>query len=1181
MPHLEISLFGSPRVILGGTPITLSEKVLALLAYLVVESSRPHHRSTLTGLLWPEHPESTARNNLRFTLFKLRQTLGDQQAALPHILATRKTVQFNQEGDYWLDVDEFLYMLHARGSLYGQPDLIHVEEAVQLYRGGFLQGFFLGDNIGFEEWVMLTRERLHRQALDSLRFLTQAYLKIGDYSGAIRHASRQIELAPWEEESHQQLMLALALNGQRGAALAQFEACKQSLAEELGVEPGPETMKIYRRIQVGELEKIKTWAAPHSLPRPLPLQPNLPRYLTPFFGRKKRLAQLEKLLTDPKYPLLTIVGPGGVGKTRLALQAARRQVMKFQHGIFFVPLAGVESPAFLIPAIAQALDFDFAGRKETEAQLLDHLRQKEMLLVLDNFEHLLEGAALILKIIQNAPGVKILITSHEALRYQAEYVIRLKGLPVPERGNVQAATCASVQLFAERAARASGEFSLQADNQPDVIQICRYLDGFPLGIELAASWVGKLTCSEIVEAIQENLDFLVTSLRDVPARHRSLRAVFERSWQMLTREERRLLAQISVFRGGFQWNAARAVIGTQVDRELSSLVEKSLLRRTDTGRYEMHELLRQFAAEKHWQRGGGKKRDEDSSFFPHPASMKARHSAYYLSLAGSLEQALYGQESRKASRKMRTEIDNIREAWRWAITQPDFNTLDQGLMGLSRFYTLTGRYQEGEMMFGEAIKRARDLSVATGHPETKLVLGKLLAGQAHFFTERGLFDQAIASARQVVAQAEELPEGEGTIYLMVMGNLLWGRARYLQGEYKAAHSLLEQALSLAQDARSQKKTAQAHLEGSAPLLSCTLEADCLRNLGNYFYFTSSIPEAQCYFNQALHIYRATGDIWGESATLINLGVVSRAKQDYEAAISYYEKALQLKREIDDRQGQGMVLNNLGTLSLYQGIYKRAREYYKRSLIIRQSVSEMRGVATVLANLGQLAFLQGQYPQARSYYEQSLDTSRATGYRGGEGLALAHLSLLFHQLPGGNETARDYAQQALEITQAPRHKAYALTNLGHALADLGETTQASQAYQQALVIRRELGHWQFALEPLAGLARISLTQGKLAQAQVYVEEILRYLETSSLGHSLGEALESFRVHLTCYRVLQANHDPRCRELLEASYCALQAESEKIQDEKLRCSFLENVKANREIVETWEAMNDLSSSPTTMD
>jgi DNA-binding SARP family transcriptional activator/predicted ATPase len=585
--HLSLSLLGPFQARLGPEPVTelRMRKEQALLAYLAVESHRPHRREALAELFWPERPEGVARAGLRQALSNVRRAIGSE-----YLQTTRLTVRFNTATDHWLDLGLYRAQLAAAQSHpHDDPEACplcmgRLQQAVALYRGPFLAGLELDDSRAFQEWITLHRERLFRQQGEALRRLTAYRLALGELERARRYGRRWVELDPWSERAHRQWMEVLALSGRRRAAMEQFESCRRILVDELGVEPRPETVALYEQIRDGKIR-------PPATPPPSLLQ-NLPAHLTPFVGRESELEQLGRLLTRPQCRLLTVTGPGGVGKTRLALRAAKEiyGADTFAEGVWFVPLEDVASPALLPVTVAEALGLDPRPKQTPEQQLLDHLKPRTLLLLLDNFEHLMHPGAqpatggtlrdggeanqgpvecidLILTILKEAPGVKILVTSRERLNCQAEFLLDLEGLPYPvgdlselalssPKGleNLTGLNYTAVRLFLERAGRVRPSLAATADTAPSIVRICQLVEGLPLGIELAAANLGPAgrgrdarTCAEVAQAIQGGLDALSSSLHDLSARQRTMRAVFEDSWRLLTEGERQTYRRLSVF----------------------------------------------------------------------------------------------------------------------------------------------------------------------------------------------------------------------------------------------------------------------------------------------------------------------------------------------------------------------------------------------------------------------------------------------------------------------------------------------------------------------------------------------------------------------------------------------------------------------------------------------------------
>jgi len=712
----QLRLLGAVQVMWGGEMIAKPgpRKMLALLGYLALQDNAVA-RDALVGLFWGELPESKARNNLRVTLSRLTKKM-------PGVVqAERDYIYFLHAGDagvVWVDALEF-ERLCSQASTSPQEQA----RAAALYRGRFMDGLYLDDCPAFDSWLVAEQSRRHLQIVRVLRQLARHQTHMGEYEQGLDYASRLLSLEPWDEAAHRQMMELLAYSGQRGAALAQYETCRRVLEDELGVEPEGETTALFEQLKATAREQ------------PDEVTHNLPPQVTPFFGRKQELTDLVRRLRNPDYRLITLVGEGGVGKTRLSVAAAEQAAARFPDGTWFVSLAGVEADPEegeeqlathnkIATAIAEVLEFSLRGRDAPREQMLAHLLGKEILLLLDNFEQLIPSADFVAEILQRTPGVTLLVTSRQRLNLQAEYALRVGGLPVPaspqsshevgERRGVSgdAADAAgeypSLQLFAERADRTLAGFALQEGNLPAVVQVCQLVEGMPLGIELAATWVETLSLGEITQNIQENLDFLTTQMRDVPDRHRSIRAVFLGSWGLLNPVEQLALASLSVFRGGFTSEAAMSVISDQLEMASDApieyplnmdycslitekLVAKSLLRMTETGRYEFHELLRQFAAEKL-----GQNPENDTL-------VRARHSKFYTDFMFQRRESLKGFDQAVAMQEIQSEMANVSVSWAWSAAQGRIDQIERALDSLFVFYKIKSRFQEGGAAFESAL----------------------------------------------------------------------------------------------------------------------------------------------------------------------------------------------------------------------------------------------------------------------------------------------------------------------------------------------------------------------------------------------------------------------------------------------------------------------------------------------
>ncbi|HEU5103283.1 MAG TPA: BTAD domain-containing putative transcriptional regulator, partial [Roseiflexaceae bacterium] len=531
MAHLSVALFGPPQVIRAERPLAgfESNKVWALLAYLIVEADRPHQRDALAGLLWPDQPDPVARHNLRQALVNLRQVIGDASATPRLLLITRTTVQFNTASDYDLDVATFLVALDTSARhTHAQPQACAFcarqrRQAIALYRGSFLDQFFVHDSVTFDEWIVLKREYLQQRALDALAWLVGYYQRRGEYADAIAMARRMLAIDALREEAHRTLIGLLAISGQRNAALVQYERCCRVLQDELGIAPEAETTALYQRILAGDLSALEALALPVvQQARQLPAPPG------PLIGRAATLASLTTRLRQGDTHLLTLTGPPGIGKTRLALELARLLAGDFDDGVCFVALAPIRDSTLLAPVIAQTLGLKVSGEQPALDLLKRYLANKALLLVLDNFEQIVAAAPAVTEILDASPRLLILVTSRVRLRLRAERQYPVPALALPRSADAaDTATIAgapAVALFVERAQAIAPDFTLGSANAPAVAEICARLDGLPLAIELAAARMRLLSPRMMLARLERRLALLTDGPRDLPERQRTLRA---------------------------------------------------------------------------------------------------------------------------------------------------------------------------------------------------------------------------------------------------------------------------------------------------------------------------------------------------------------------------------------------------------------------------------------------------------------------------------------------------------------------------------------------------------------------------------------------------------------------------------------------------------------------------------
>ncbi|NHZ71691.1 MAG: tetratricopeptide repeat protein, partial [Aquificales bacterium] len=797
-----------------------------------------------------------------------------------------------------------------------------LETAVTLYNGRFLQGLIIGDSIAFEEWSLIIHEQTHRRVLTALYQLSRHYARQGKYALAQRYALRQVELEPYREEAHRQLMLTLARSGQRSAALAQYETCRRILNKDLGVAPAAETRSLYQRIRsAGE-------ASPHNLPPPL----------TPLIGRERELQQIAVRLTDPACRLLTLTGPGGIGKTLLALQAAREHIGVYLHGTYFIPLAPITTPDLLGTTIADAIHCPLNGAGDLQSQLLDFLREKEMLLILDNFEHLLSGSSWLTQILQAAPHVNLLITSRERLNVRGECLLEIRGLSYPaETGEAidRVEEYSAIQLFMRTARRVQPDYAPSQNEMLHVIRICQHLQGLPLGIELAAAWIRLVTGENILREIERDLDFLATSLRDVPDRHQNMRLVFRQSWRLLSRSEQTSLGKLTVFRSPFSQEGARHVAGANFHM-LLSLADKSLLRRTSNGQFDLHELLKQYLVEKLAQ---------------HPEEETAAHDAhchYFARFLEKREQALKGGRQANTLADIALAIEDIRVAWQWAVRHKQFAPLGQAAEGLYLFLWARNRFAEGKKFFAQAIN-----AVSTDDPadETTVLLARLQSRMAEMMLWLGEHEAAETTLQQSIATYRSYQlNHELMLALEILGRLF-----YAQGAYAPARHCFEESLTISQQIGAKRGKAQALSDLATTI--CTETAD---------YTT-----ARRMYDESMAVYQQIGDQFGIAKIIINLGAIEYEEANYAAAKRLYEQSLQMYRALDYRYGIGAALTYLGEVARETADYAAAKQLLEESLVLSRDSGHRNAIIESLTSLGRVSTKTGSHQDAGHYLSEAL------------------------------------------------------------------------------------------------------------------------------------------------------------------------------------------------------------------
>lgn len=903
----------------------------ALLIYLACHG-QPLSRDALAELFWPERTQQQARSNLRVALHRLRQPLA------PYLSITRQTVALNLAAPLTLDIAQFATQLAA-----GQ-----FAAAVALYRGDFLDGFYLDGSPAFEQWMLLERERLRTQAIATYQQLISQASTAGQLDSAIAAAQRLLQLDPLHEPIHRQLMRLLAQAGQRSAALTQYESCRQLLMAELAAPPDDATTVLAEQIRAND---FRFAILDFRLPMPVadvdnpkskiqnPKLHNLPPQPTPFIGRTAELVQVANLLANPDCRLLTLLGVGGIGKTRLALEAALHQRSHFADGVCLVPLAPVATAELVPVTIAQNLRIQSTS-SDLKAEIAAYLQPRQLLLVLDNFEHLLAAADLLVYLLQNAAQVKVLVTSRERLNLREEWLLPVTGLA--QHAGLQSE---AGELFLRSAQRVQPGFT-GSEQAPAIAAICRQVEGMPLALELAASWVRVMPCTEIAQQIGTNFDFLTTSLRNLPERHRSLRTLFDGSWRLLAPLEQGVLMGLSVFRGGWRLEEAAAVTGTTL-ATLLGLVDKSLVQVNAQNRFDLHELVRQYAAEQLTASG-----ETDL--------MRQHHYAAYLQLFRTGDSHLRGPAAVPWFVRLAAEQDNLRTALQWSLDNAHYSDATWLLVAANWFWSHHGQWYEAARWVEPLLPHRHVLD-----PDLRLAF--LIIFHAYAL--------ALEDAHPVARYRAEFLELLQSSSYKLLQSAAWAWVANYSADPAQSTAAHEQAIAAARtDSGSWSPGVEFCLFSDRDfLLGLTMYryAAYLLQQGAVVRAAALATESFQFFAQRNRYERAFG--------LGMLGRLALLRSDLAQARALLQEAVQISiaTHAEDLLGTWQPL--LGRVMLYGGDAAEAHQLLHASLRLCIAMNNKSQLALVYTYLAETALWAGELEAAEQWLRQSLATSSAPAW----------------------------------------------------------------------------------------------------------------------------------------------------------------------------------------------------------
>jgi predicted ATPase/DNA-binding SARP family transcriptional activator len=913
---LRINTLGGLSITVSNQPIprAVTAKGMALLVYLAI-TGRAHARPFLLALLWSGMEENEAQNNLRQALFQLKKY------ADPWLEVSRGAIGIAANQAVWVDA-----LALERGE--GPDDL----------SGEFLQGFSVRNAEGFEEWMAGQRSRFGEAAAQVLLNRARAAEKGHDLPAALAALNQLLQRDPWREEAHRAKMLLLAHNGQHSAALAQFATCKASLRSELAIDPAPATAQLAERIARAQTRPPMRW----------------PQDGGRFVGREKELGAIAACFQREGARLVTVLGPGGMGKTRLALEAAKLLAPGFLEGVYHVPLQPLSTPADVLPAIAAAVGL--AAARNPLGALGDFFRDKDALLLLDNAEHVLDAAEDLAKLMTRADGLRLLVTSREVLNLREEHVFPVSGLGTRDGDGPDDAA----QLFITRARALLRDYAPDAAELAGIGRVCRFVEGMPLAIELASGMLRKQTAREIADHLERDLGALVSPLRDAPGRHKSMRAVYEQSLSVLEPAERDAALRLSVFRGGFGADAAAVVAGV-AEPLLGALADKSFVRREGSfdgeARFSLHGVLRAFGEE-----ALGRDGQADG--------LRARHAEYYAERVAARFDSIVRADQARILRDLQRDDANLALAWEHAATLGNSSVAQRMLPALFRYVNVLSK----AVQWLPRVEAARAALCADDSALCHM-LATRLAGMLNFLGD-------YARARALTEPAQQAFAGAGLTAEADFARLILGNGHLAQGHLTEAEPYYLDLLGAPDEF-----IAQAALANLA--IIDTRKGDLVTALAR--------------MDQSRAANKRLGNLRGEAIQALNMADALYRQGELARSAALLDEAGQLFALVQDPIGSARTAGNLGELLQEMGKLEEAAEQFARVLRMCRDLGMQHMVISMLGSLAHVRFLQGRLEEAEAPL--------------GECLALAHAIEAVDQIAIHTQTEVKIALARRDVTAA--------------------------------------------------------------------------------------------------------------------------------------------------------------------
>ena len=910
---LEIRALGNPIIVVDGEALEpLSLRAQVLLVFLSLEGGK-HSRNYLASMFWPESPEAKALTSLRVMLSELRKFLPD------YLDIQRTYLELKPEQEHYLDIAEFEGLLKAG----------EIKKALKLYRGDLLSGVYIPGSTEFENWRRWENERIRLFAIKQAEKIILKDFGLGNYQQVENISREVIRIDPTSETANLYFILAQALKGHHSAAINHIQKYQISLRENLGMDLPGEITRIQELISKGDLDSIiETIKPSHLLPTPP----------TSFIGRKAEISTLAEMVSNSDCRLICIVGPGGIGKTRLAIETVKTILVDFPDGSYFVPLDSVTTGDGIIPAIADTLNFKFGtigSDMDPQIQLFDYLRDRSLILILDGFEHLAGSGHQLSKLLTNTPKLQLIVTSRHKLKLPEEWIYTLGGLTITDSINIDDNLPDALELFLARTKQIQLKKTISSDELREASRICRLVEGMPLGIELAAAWSSVLDYSEIADEIMENYGFLEDQLLGPSSKHKSMRAVFQSSWNLLKESQQEILSRLSIFNGGFSRHAAQEISRATLT-DLSVLIDRSFLRKNSSGQFEIHLIVSQFCREII---------SEKKLLW---RDIQQNHFNYYAKFLSQRVPNLYRLDPENTRSEVQDAISNILAAARYFLEESEIPGDPNIIQDLFSYFLVRG-WHEGTVVFHKLSSSIQDLN-QTRKNQDVLSLARLQSQEAFFLSNLGLVEES-----ELLSQ-RSLPVLEGSVYsreLAICLNNLGINAMY-RGEYDRSLELLQQAIVLGQES------------------NCYSLPSFYLWIGYVYFLWGNYNKGMESLNTSLELFSRQGNEWGKAFAYSKMGLALDGLGMFEEATKNHYLSLSIFKMMGDLAGQGYALSRMSLGALLLHDYHSALEFGLQGLDFFKEVGHRWGICASNIRIGYAKLGLGEIADAEPFLIEALD-----------------------------------------------------------------------------------------------------------------------------------------------------------------------------------------------------------------